>query len=379
MVRMENYMSNIIDAIIIDTSALENYHFDFLGWTNRTIVSFYDLIAEKRIQLLNHFVLDNEIKKHIASSTLLERIKGFRQTLQRNKDFFSLIDISADSALEKLDKLNVEEIIIQEYLRRYEKAQTLPFTDPAEIFKSYFLSLPPFCNSKDKKSEFPDAFIISATCSYLKTNPTHNILVISNDNDWKKAFATVDRVSYCDSIDEAIKVIQSTDKIMPIIYDNMEEVLSFITCAAECECFDLPDYYVEDDIEIKSIVTDQIDNIIPLRITESSILFKCTAFLKVDGATRVIDENRSYYDREDDRYYYVAYSDISFRQAEAEVDCEVEINFSAEENDETAEVENARLIVKFNIDLTLDNAEVIETECSEDDLAVEALRDDMGL
>ena len=102
-------MDCIIDAIVIDTSVLINYQFDFLGWTSKILPALYDLLEEKNINLLNNFILDNEIKKHIPESAIIARTEGLEQSFKRNKDFLKLIGISAEDAIDKLKSLDLKQ------------------------------------------------------------------------------------------------------------------------------------------------------------------------------------------------------------------------------------------------------------------------------
>lgn len=368
-------MNNIIDAVIIDTSVLEKYQFDFLGWTSRTLTSFYNLLWEKDIDLLNHFVLDNEIKKHIPKSSIIERTEKLELTLKRNKDFLRLIDISAEDSIEKLKKLDLKQALLAEYSNLYSKSKMLPFTEPEDVFKAYFNDEPPFNTANDKKSEFPDAFIINAVKKYVEDNQSINVLVISDDSDWHTAFKTAERISICNSIDDAILTIQNADKIMPIIEEKTEEILSAISFWADCEAYDISEYETTDDVYVKDVKAKSIYDIIPLKISASSVLFKCTATLKVNGSTRVIDMDNSYYDKEDRTYYYIAYSDIEFENAEGCVECEINLDFSSDSIESSID---AKIITKFDIDLDLEDAEITTTACSEDELALEVLREDKG-
>lgn len=368
-------MYNIIDAIIIDTSALEKYQFDFLGWTNQTITSLYNLLMEKNIELLTHFVLDNEIKNHIPKSSIVERTENLELTLRRNKDFFKLIDISTEEAIEKLKKIDLKQAILSEYINLYSRAKILPFTEPEDIFKAYFNEEPPFSTANNKKSEFPDAFIINAVKKYVDDNPTVNILVVSDDSDWHNAFKTAERISICNSIDDAILTIQTADKIMPVIEDNTEAILSAISFWADCEAYDISEYETTDDVYVKKVQATNIYDIIPLKISASSVFFKCTANLKAEGSVRIIDYDHSYYDKEDRAYYYIAYSDIEFENADAIVECEINLDFSSN----NAEVSvTAKIVTDFDIELDLSDAEITTTACPEDELALEVLREDKG-
>lgn len=207
-------------------------------------------------------------------------------------------------------------------------------------------------------------------------NPLINILVISRDVDWKKAFYNENRISFCESIDEALKTIQSTEKLETIVTRCKNEILKDILLYAENEYYDLPGYelYNDSDVEISSLRVIDIDDFIPMHITSSSVLFKCVAHLSVDGSTRIIDEDRSYYDREDRKYYYIACSDISFRNGRSEIECEIKLDFSPDY--ENADVTDIKLIDKYGIDIELGEADISEEYCSDDELALEAIIED---
>ena len=75
----------------------------------------------------------------------------------------------------------MKQALLTEYSNLYSKAKMLPFTEPEDVFKAYFNNEPPFNTSNDKKSEFPDAFIINAVKKYVNDNQTVNVLVVSDD------------------------------------------------------------------------------------------------------------------------------------------------------------------------------------------------------
>lgn len=371
-------MDFCFDAVIIDTSALENFQFDFCGWTTKTLPSFFDFLKEQNIHLLNHPVLDGEIKKHIVHSQLLEKINGLQQNIQRNKEFYKLIGVSPEDAIKRLSELDIEKMLLSEYNNIFCDATMLSFSSPEIIFEKYFSSCPPFSESDNKKNEFPDAFIIESVNDYLRKNRFHNVLVVSKDFDWKKAFEKVERTSFCDSIDDALKMVQSTEKIDYIVSDCKIEILEAIQFQAEYECYSLSDFEMpaNADVEIMSVKVGDINDIIPLRITSSTILFKCSAHLFVAGSTRIINEDRSFWDHEEREYLFISYSDISFKNGQANVECEITIDYSPESDDYTAQVSDARIIEKYAIDIDLNGADIDEEECSDDQLAYEALLDD---
>jgi len=366
------------DAVVIDTSALESYQFDFCGWTTQTLPSFFDLLTEKRVGLLNHPVLDGEIRKHISHSQLLEKVNGLQQNFHRNKEFYKLIGISPEDAIKRLSELDVVKKLLSKYNELFEGATILPFSSPDIVFEKYFSSVPPFSENGNKKSEFPDAFIIESVIGFLKSPPYKNILVISKDGDWKQAFENVERASFCESIDDALKMIQNTEKIESVVAACEEDILEAIRFQAECECYNLPEYEIPEyaDVEIASIEVKDIGCFIPLRITPSTVVFKSIAQIIVNGSTRIIDEDRSVWDHEDKEYMYVSYSDLSFKNGHSEIECEISIEFSPEDNDYTARVTDTKILEEYAIDIDLDGADITFDDCSEDQLAYETLLED---
>lgn len=373
-------MDFCFDTVIIDTSALENYQFDFCGWTTQTLPSFFDLLTEQSVELLNHPVLDGEIRKHISHSQLLEKVNGLQQNFQRNKEFYKLIGISPEDAIKRLSGLDVKKTLLSRYTELISSATMLPFPSPDKIFEKYFSSVPPFSENGNKKSEFPDAFIIESVCSFLKSNPYKNILVISKDGDWKQVFDKEERASFCESIDDALKMIQNTEKIESIVSNCEKDIFKAIQFQAECECYSLPEYETPEyaDVEISSIEVKDVDYFTPLRITPSTILFKCIAQISVNGSSCIIDEDRSVWDHEDKEYVYISYSDISFKNGHSEIECEISIEFSPEDDDYTASVTDTKILEKYAIDIDLNGADITVDYCSDDDLALEALREDHG-
>lgn len=86
-------MGKTIDAVIIDTSVLVNNQCDFLGFNSSTIPSFYDLLIDKGIILLDQEVLHKEIIKHINESVAVNRFNKLCSILEKNKDLLSFFKV----------------------------------------------------------------------------------------------------------------------------------------------------------------------------------------------------------------------------------------------------------------------------------------------
>lgn len=92
-------------------------------------------------------------------------------------------------------------------------------------------------------------------------------------------------------------------------------------------------------------------------------LRKCTSTLK-------------HYKLDDVLYFYMAYADIDFTDAEAEVDCEILISFDFDDPENTAQVMEFHLLNQGNICIDCEGASIREID--EEELSVRVLREDKG-
>lgn len=361
-------MYNMIDAVIIDTSAFVVEQCDFIGLSSAILPSLFSLLEERKIELLSHSILYEEVKKHIYSSVLLEKLSNLKTAITRYKNVLPLIDISADETINKIDSLGLEARMTNAFEGFYQRAITLPYPKAESIFEQYFSNQPPFSENGNKKSEFPDAFVIEAIKQYLSSHLTYSILVISDDSDWQKALAETPRISFAKSISQGMRILQSSESIMPIFDAIKTDLEKDILLNAECECYELNGFEpVDDDVEITSVKVKEIsDDIIPLKISETSVLLRTYAKLKLSGNSTVLDESRSYWDKEDGCYMFVAYNDMSFDNGSAEVEVEVSITFDPEEPEDSASIESTKLNVQFNIEVDVDEDNIVYSDNAQD-------------
>jgi len=361
-------MYNMIDAVIIDTSAFVTEQCDFMGLSSAMLPSLFNLLEEKKIVLLSHPILQEEIKKHTKNSALLEKLINLKKSIARYKAVLPLIQISADETVSKIESLELDSKMVSAFEGFYKNAKILPYPKPETIFTQYFAFQPPFSESGEKKSEFPDAFVIEAIKQYLLLHSTSSVLVISSDSDWAKALSEVSRASLADSISQGMQILQSSENVIPIFNAVKKDIEKEVLFHAECECYELNGFEeVEDDLEITSVKVEELsDDIIPLKISETSVLLRTYATLKLSGGATVLDDSRSYWDKEDGKYLFVAYNNISFNNGLAEVECEVEIKFDPEDFEDSAYVESVKLNVRYNIEVTVDEDDVVYADPEQD-------------
>ena len=360
-------MNSGINVVIIDTSAYVREQCDFLGLNSSILPSLFELLSSKGISLLSHPILVEEIKKHINCSSIIERLDHAKASLSKYKNILNLIDISVEDSISKIDSLKLASQMVDAFERFYIEATVLSYPNPATVFAQYFSGSPPFTESRDKKHEFPDAFVIEAIRQFLAVHPESSILIISDDSDWVKAMINMQRAFLADSIVQGIKFLQSSENIVPIFDAVKYELGEQICQLAECESFEISGFELIDDVEIDSIEVDEIsDDIVPLKISESSILVRAYATLIISGRGTVLDESHSYWDNEDMKYIIAEYNDISFNNGSAEVECELSVTFDPSDPIDSASIDSVKLNVKYNIQVNVDETIIVYSNHEQD-------------
>lgn len=369
-----------IDAVMIDTSIYHKNQCDFGGITKSIIPMLLQLLEAKNITLLTHPVLESEIKKHIGESELVSRIGNLQTSLRKYNKQLQMIDVSTEDLIRRLDEINIEKSLIDKFDFFYKRAISVPYVSAQEVFEDYFNANPPFSTTGNKKSEFPDAFILKGIIEYCKNNANSTVLIISDDSDWKHTLEENKQIVQVDSLEAAMLLLweqldDKSDLYQMLISQTKSDIYTKISDAALNEAFCIDDMNTAEEVDIEKVsVVDINDMMVPLEVTQNSVLLQITATLSADGCSEFFDENRSAWDSEDRCYYFCAYTRLTFQNALAEVDCEIEINFSDDGSLSQVELSSVKLINKWDIPLNLDEAETTEkdvTDYGEDEYRAE--------
>lgn len=95
------------------------------------------------------------------------------------------------------------------------------------------------------------------------------------------------------------------------------------------------------------------------------MLIQIAAALSVDGSADFLDENRSVWDREDQCYYFTAYTHVDFVGASAYVDCEIQIDFSPDGGTYQSKITRAKTVNKWDIAVDLADADTTEEDITD--------------
>lgn len=325
-------------SIIIDTCAFDAKGNDFAGFYDPMIPSLYAAIRQHDIELLSHPVLlgetENHIKNGVGSKNDIQKaitsIESCRNTIKN----------AAGVPKDLLEKMANWEFELQEktlsgFSHFFSIANKLPYGDPIKVFDLYFSSLPPFSEKKGKKSEFPDAFVISSILSHLDSNSDKVILVISNDNDWKNALDDCDRIELVNSIDDALKRIngevEKTREDILSCKTSLEEHIMQEVTESNLQFSVLDDFEIDghkttycDEVEISMLQLKSIGDPVLLSRSQTEKKIQFRAELLVDGNTTLsaIDEAIS-----DHEAVYLSYKyyRVSFKGARTCVNCSLKL------------------------------------------------------
>ena len=235
-------MGKRISAVLIDTSAYHNRQCDFSGITSAMIPMFIRLMETNNIPLLSHPILNDEILKHIRDSQIVERAGKLCTSLRKSKAILEYAGIYAKSICTKISADSIADELTKAYEEFAKNFVMLPYVDAQEVFADYFNTKPPFSATGDKKAEFPDAFVIKGLLSYCAQNPDAQVLVISDDSDWKNALAENSQIEIVNSFKDALVFLwqQLDDKaecVWRIWSDKTPEIMAEIASEAESEAF----------------------------------------------------------------------------------------------------------------------------------------------
>ena len=180
---------------------------------------------------------------------------------------------------------------------------------PTSVFDRYFAEAPPFEYSKRKnrKSEFPDAFMLEAITKYFIEKKERSYIV-TNDSDWKSFCNS----TYVDIFDDrlAFIIVDSPSKVTELILRNDQE-LSNITVFADSiylqekntiidalsmhkhkyAFYDSNDRYSK--LHVGVIGADILENEL-ISVSEEDAIYKLVIELDVVSRKVTIDRNESF-------------------------------------------------------------------------------------
>lgn len=205
------------------------------------------------------------------------------------------------------------------------------------------------------------------------TEKKSNVLVISDDGDWKDALEKYANVACVDTINAALNLLWSQleykdafiasllDKSKPLITEAVEK----IACD---ETYSIPVIGDLEELLVETVRVKEIqDYYTILDVQEDRVTIQITIVLCADGEAKFIDEERSGWDSDCPSFIVPAYTQVDFKNASSEVECEVTINFPPKGAEGERTISSAKLVYDWDIELELDEDKTDYYEMDDDD------------
>lgn len=295
--------------IFIDTSFFEENNF-FKG----KLVRLYQYVKDGYIKLYTNDIVIKEVKSRISKK--MATAKSNCTKLFNSPDSYILGNTSHSDTIRKLKDKDYFKKETKRLCSDFDKIIIeTPFTiipyddiDFAKIIEDYFSETPPF-KEGDKKSEFPDAFIISSIERYCKKNKV-KITAISNDSDWLCYMPANFQISNnIDSIFEDIVKDKKKDDAIGFVYSLIEinkakiltQIKKYITKNGYFENTD----YVDSEITIFVLRELELLNDAITYIDDMSA--EIILGIRIDMAADITypDYENAAWDNEDKVYYFL--------------------------------------------------------------------------
>ncbi len=295
--------------LFIDTSFFEENNF-FKGKLTR----LYQYVKDGYIKLYTNEIVIQEVKNRISKRMAVA--KSNCSKLFNSPDSYILGNTSHSETISKLKSKDYFKKEIKRLCSDFDKIiiETpfiiIPYDDIdfAKIIEDYFSETPPF-KEGEKKSEFPDAFILSSIERYCEKNKV-KITAISNDSDWlcykPVNFKTSNNI---DSIFEDIAKEKEKDNaisfVTNLIQINETKILAQITKYITKNVYFENTDYIDSEITIFALRELELLNEAITYIDDVSA--EVIVSINIDMAADITypDYENAYWDNEDKVYYFL--------------------------------------------------------------------------
>jgi hypothetical protein len=336
----------ITKNVFLDTSVFIQENFQFKS--DKFDKLKHDSICEK-VRVFTHEIIINELRSNI-SSEIDSAISNLKIARKGGKIFWNLPEEKVNFIFEKQDPEYYKQKLfdlMDDYFKASKTSYIPNSYDVEKIFKNYFEKKPPFGEGK-KKSEFPDAFVLSALENWCKIND-EKMYVVSLDKDWKESIKEFENLYCLESLNEFIQL--STlhyDTIAEISKEVFDENVHLIEDRLENIFLDLPFFIEEIDgdvtsVEIKTIeilddflLSTKSDN----NLQKYSSKFELSAKVNFSTEVHYGDESTALYDSEENRLMIWEYID---KLIESEVEITVEVQLSFDKDNILIDVDNIQI------------------------------------
>lgn len=304
--------------VFIDTSIFVSENFNVKGTKFDSLAS---LAQEGRVFIKSSDITFREIICNIEESVetaekAIKKAKTEGRILRNLGSKSSYQTIFAEFPSTKIVATFMKQI--KDYFK-LSKTEILPAlkTRPSAVFDKYFAKKPPFGLGK-KKSEFPDAFVLSALEQWCK-KAQQRIYVISQDPDITSACSDSDKLIHLSTLQVLLELVIAHDQnLAQLVHErfqrNMEKIRGLISGELEGNLIGLVDQ--DGEGEITSVHEVSLGDASIIKMTDDVATLEFQAKIEFSADIWFDDLATASYDSEEGRL-------IPWQQIEEEVEREV--------------------------------------------------------
>lgn len=187
------------EVVFLDTQVFDSAGFNL---DSKNFAALTKHLESKRLKLLLTDITRSEIASRIEKN-----VRKDVEAHDKLKKSARVIHKSADPKIapifDDLDPVGISgelNSVVKAFLDKYE-IETLDATegDTKSVFEKYFAGEPPFGDASNKKSEFPDAFVIQALEQWIEDND-EDLFVVTGDELFATACAANPRIHVKDTL-----------------------------------------------------------------------------------------------------------------------------------------------------------------------------------
>jgi hypothetical protein len=265
--------------VFLDTSAIIGQNFDYEG---PSLKALGDLAASGRAHLVTTPITIGEVESKIRSRIAKARVATER--FKQHAILKNLRDPAFDSLLGKADVLATadEKLIKQlhDFLART-NTEIVPLSEAstAEVFEKYFKGQPPFGEAEDtdddadsegaenkkkqkvgknRKGEFPDAFVISALEGWCKKNG-EKLYVVSSDSDFEEHCKQSANLIRLARPGEFVNEFSNLDPDLRAVETSAQRNISAFQTAISAEFQSLGFYLDDQDGDVSDVRVEEVE------------------------------------------------------------------------------------------------------------------------
>lgn len=348
--------------VFIDTNIYEGANFSFC---NKQFSKLKELIEEENVELLYNEIVYQEVYQHIGEN-LAKAVSEYNKAIDNRAFAPFRID---DKWENKISQIESDDMVAE--LRKFwddyiedTYATKIPISgvNIDEIIDKYFKKKFPFENKKP--TEFKDAICVDSIIQYYDTITDDIIYVVTADKGFRKSFRERDEVvTYYDLNKFLNFAIAQTEHLSVEIEKAFESGVldSCISKLLDNElCMgsvDVEDVY--DDIDLLRVETQSIEFGYIHELDEECAVVVANASVNVEVEYTIRDEDNSYYDREDGRYYWENF--VTYKATFC-IDLEIEVSIAIETDEKDLSVCVEVDDVNADTNIYLHESEIIESE-----------------